>query len=124
MMRYSRLHVRGRSARRLWAAAVLAACFLAGGAGQACADGPALGLDRTTYYDVYLAGDGESLSVIRNIKVMDVATYYGLEFLVVQPSLLSTTDSRGLILLSSIRAILPSNKIQNVPLQQRTLYPQ
>ena len=68
-----------------------------------------LGLDPNGSYDIYIGG-GQSLSVIKNVKVVGLRDIKGRTFLVIQTDTFNSITSEGLITFDFIRAIVPSHK--------------
>jgi len=74
-----------------------------------------LGLDGKAYYDIYVGGTGDSLSIIRNVRILDLKEIHDMTFLVIETDSFGI-NNEGLISFDYIRAILPSHKIyiQNI----------
>lgn len=67
-----------------------------------------LGLDDQNHYDIYIAGYGDALTVLKSVDILAVKEISGVSFLVVRTDTFNAKRSEGLIAFFSIRAILPS----------------
>lgn len=65
--------------------------------------------DKSTSYDIYYYGGGDSLSFIKDVEILRVDVIHDSDFLVVQGSGFKVKNYEGYILFSSIRSILPHN---------------
>jgi len=69
------------------------------------------GFDKNTEYDVhYVVNEFEIHSLVR-VKVLDIVSIGEKEFVVVQPSGFGGKGIPGYVLLSAVRSILPTDKI-------------
>ena len=74
-----------------------------------------LGLSSSVYYDVYIGAGDEGVSVIRNVKVVDVREISGVLFLVINTDIFKQSRSEGLVALAHVHAILPTARFINTP---------
>ena len=69
-----------------------------------------LGLDDQNHYDIYIAGYGDVLSVIRSVDILAVKEFAGQTFMLIRTDTFNAKRSEGLISFASVRAILPSGR--------------
>ena len=74
-----------------------------------------LGLDDSNVYDIYVADDTGSFTLIKNVDIVGVKDLFGKKFLVIQTDGFNPKASQGLIMFDYIRAILPAHKIFAIP---------
>lgn len=72
-----------------------------------------LGLSLNVYYDVYIGAGDEGVSVIRNVKVVDIREISGVLFLVINTDIFKQSRSEGLVALAHVHAILPTARFVN-----------
>src|SRR5438105_162421 len=69
-----------------------------------------LGLDDSIHYDIYIAGYGDVLTVLKDVDIVAVKQFYNETFVLVRTDTFNAKRSEGLISFTSIRAILPANR--------------
>lgn len=69
-----------------------------------------LGLEDRGYYDIYIGGDGDNVSIIKNVLITDIKEINGVTFLVIQADSFGKF-STGLVSFVHVRAIIPSHRI-------------
>jgi len=74
-----------------------------------------LGLNDSEPYDIYVGDYNDALSVIRNVDITDLRDVGGTMFLVIQTDSFVSRRSMGLIQLSAVKAILPSQRTSVLP---------
>jgi hypothetical protein len=92
---------------------VLATTFLFGG--LALAETNVFGLDGSQRYDIYVGLNDDNYWIVQDVVIVDFRVIKDITFVVIQGDTFNVKASEGLILLSSIRAIIPSRKMVITP---------
>lgn len=79
-------------------------------ASKALAANNVLGLDDNERFDIFIGTADNNFWVIKDVRVIDFRDIKNVLFLVIQSDTFNAKASEGLILLSSIQAIIPTNK--------------